>query len=259
MGSIFITGNSNGLGLGLARYYLARGDLVYGLSRSDCPLHNPGLHQRTHDLGDFDGLPAVLDDLLPDSLDLAILNAGVLGEIQDLADTPMARAREVMDINLWANKAIIDYLVHRPVTSRQLILVSSGASVNGNRGWGAYSLSKAALNMMARLYAHEMPSTHVTAYAPGIIHTSVPRHPSCDIQSLPPPAVQGALCRKWPALFKERNAAMAAEARSLRASQEAVIRCVMPLGKGSPLPARQALRLTTSCLAERYRMGDEVH
>jgi len=171
MASIFITGNSNGLGLGLARYYLAQGDQVYGLSRSACPLQNPQLRQRAQDLKDFDGLPAALDDLLPGSLDLAVLNAGVLGEIQDLADTPLAQAREVMDINLWANKAIIDYLIQRPVETGQLILVSSGASVNGNRGWGAYSLSKAALNMMAKLYAQEMPATHVTAYAPGIIHT----------------------------------------------------------------------------------------
>jgi len=34
---------------------------------------------------------------------------------------------------------------------------------------------------------------------------------------------------------------MAAEARSLRASQEAVIRGVMPLGKGSAIPCEASL------------------
>jgi len=43
--------------------------------------------------------------------------------------------------------------------------------------------------------------------------------------------VQGALRSEWLALYQERNAAMAAQARSLRASQEAVIRGVMPLAE----------------------------
>jgi len=71
--------------------------------------------------------------------------------------------------------------------------------------------------------------------------SSVPRHQSCNIQSAPLPAVQGALRSEWPALYKERNAAMAAEARSLRASQEAVIRGVMPLGKGWAIPCEACL------------------
>ena len=70
----------------------------------------------------------------------------------------------------------------------------------------------------------------------------MPRHPSCDIQSVPVPPVQGALRSEWPALYQERNAAKAA-ARSLRANQEAVIRCAMPLGKGWAIPCE------ASCLA----------
>ena len=49
---------------------------------------------------------------------------------------------------------------------------------------------------------------------------------------------------------------MAAEARALRASQEAVIRGVMPLGKSWAIPC---LRLTASRLAEHYRIGVGVH
>jgi len=53
--------------------------------------------------------------------------------------------------------------------------------------------------------------------------------------------MQDAFCSKWQALYQERNAAMAAEARSLRASQEAVIRGVMPLGKGWTIPCEASL------------------
>jgi len=57
-------------------------------------------------------------------------------------------------------------------------------------------------------------------------------------------------------LFKGCNADVDHLARSLRASREAVVRGVAPLGKDAPLPARHALRLlcpvgaTASQLAE---------
>ncbi len=51
-------------------------------------------------------------------------------------------------------------------------------------------------------------------------------------------------------LFKGCNAVLDHLACSLRASREAVVRGVAPLGKGAPLPARRALRPTASRLAE---------
>ena len=173
MATVFITGNSNGLGLGLTRLYLDQGDIVYSLSRSDCPLQHSNLHHAIQDLSQLDDIENSLQPLLPKSLDLVILNAGILGKIQDLADTPMQDVKNIMDINLWSNKVIIDWLIKHKIKVKQLILLSSGASINGNRGWGAYSISKASINMMAKLYAHEMPDTHITAYAPGLVHTQM--------------------------------------------------------------------------------------
>jgi benzil reductase ((S)-benzoin forming) len=111
------------------------------------------------------------------------LNASILGRIRDLTDTPMEDVRQIMDINLWANKVIIDGLIRRQVALRQLILISSGSSVNGNRGWGVYSISKASLNMLAKLYAHEMPDTHITAYAPGLVHTQMQDYLCHDVDT----------------------------------------------------------------------------
>ena len=51
-------------------------------------------------------------------------------------------------------------------------------------------------------------------------------------------------------LFKGCNAVLDHLACSLRASREAVVRGVAPLGKDAPLPARRALRPTASRLAE---------
>jgi hypothetical protein len=51
-------------------------------------------------------------------------------------------------------------------------------------------------------------------------------------------------------LFKDCNAVLGHLGSSLRASREAVVRGVAPLGKDAPLPARRAWRPTASRLAE---------
>ncbi len=173
--NLLITGNSSGLGRGFTEHYLEQGWRVYGCSRRGC-LGLPGdLRDVRCDLGDFDAVPGALEQLLADAdhLDLVILNAGILGAIQPLSETTMDDLRRLMDINVWANKAVMDWLLDwdRPV--RQVIMISSGAAVLGNKGWGGYALSKAALNMLGRLYAHEFPHTHISALAPGLVDTAM--------------------------------------------------------------------------------------
>ena len=90
------------------------------------------------------------------------------GDVRTVADI-----QRIMDSNVWANKVILDWLIHSGLEVAQVIMISSGASVLGNRGWGGYALSKAALNMLAKLYAHEMPDTHIVSLAPGLIDSDM--------------------------------------------------------------------------------------
>lgn len=189
MATVFITGNSHGIGLGLTRYYLDREYTVYSISRSQCPIEHPQLHHVMHDLSQLDDIERVMLSLLPAALDLVVLNAGILGEINDLADTSMHEVHSIMNINVWANKMIVDTLIRHNFTVKQLILMSSGASINGNRGWGIYSISKASINMMAKLYAHEMPNTHITAYAPGLVHTRMQDYLCQDVDTQKFPSI----------------------------------------------------------------------
>ena len=172
---LFITGNSSGLGHALTQYYLEQDWRVHGCSRRGCEGLGGFLSDMRCDLTDFETIPVCLEDLLgaAERLDLVILNAGILGEIREISDTPLADIQRIMDINVWSNKVILDWLIHSGLDVAQIILVSSGASVLGNRGWGGYALSKAALNMLAKLYAHEMPGTHITSLAPGLIDSDM--------------------------------------------------------------------------------------
>ena len=80
-----------------------------------------------------------------------------------------------MEVNVWANKELIDTL-SAYATVKQIVGISSGAAVNGSKGWGAYSLSKSGLNMLLSVYAKELPEIHFTALAPGVIHTPMVQH-----------------------------------------------------------------------------------
>lgn len=193
--NVFITGNSSGLGLALTKALLERDAIVWGMSRRGCPLaeHNDdGIRDRKQDLGNLahleDGLERLLSDCL--RLDLVVLNAGLLGRIQPLSQTDVHDLEHQMRVNAWANKVILDWLIERQLPVDQVVAISSGAAVNMNYGWGGYSLSKAALNNLISLYAPEMPETHLTALAPGLVDTGMQDYLCGEIDSDEFPSVQ---------------------------------------------------------------------
>lgn len=175
--NVLITGVSSGIGFGLAEEYLNRGWNVYGCSRrtpEDIANHEHFTFS-TADFLDDSQFPNAINELLADvtQIDIAVLNAGILGEFGDLNGTPLDDIQTVMQVNVWANKTILDVLFNSGKPIHQIVTMSSGASVNGNRGWNGYGLSKATLNMLTKLYAAEQPGTHFCAFAPGLVDTAM--------------------------------------------------------------------------------------
>lgn len=174
--TIYITGVSSGLGYGLAKVYLEQGAMVYGCSRRKPEdLVSQGLQFQKIDLTDAVAGDKLLDEQIRDVnyFDIVVLNAAKLGKIRDLRDTPLTDLRETMEINVWANKWVLDALFSSERKVSQVVAISTGASQSGSRGWNGYSLSKAALNMLIRLYAGECPETHFTSLAPGLVDTAM--------------------------------------------------------------------------------------
>lgn len=175
--SVLITGVSSGIGHGLATVYLQRGWRVLGISRrrpDDLTSHE-NMRFCSADVAEAPAVREAIRELLDGAtrLDLAILNAGILGHFGDMAETPLDDLRHTMEVNLWANKVILDCLFASLSQLPQVVTISSGAAVNGNRGWSGYSISKAALNMLTRLYARECPQTHFCALAPGLVDSAL--------------------------------------------------------------------------------------
>ena len=178
MKNILITGVSSGLGEALVDAYLHNGDTVYAIGQTLPNKFNkhPHFFFFPYDLSGTFMLQATLKEFInKHSFDIVILNAGVLGDIQTLCKTDLSAIQKVMDINVWANKELIDTL-QKHAFVKQIVGISSGAAVNGSKGWGAYSLSKSALNMLLKVYAKELPEIHFTALAPGIIKTPMTDH-----------------------------------------------------------------------------------
>lgn len=180
-GNVLITGVSRGLGHGLAKYYLNQGYQVYALNRNqpeDLSQHDH-FHFVSVDFAQASDTEQLFEQAVKQLLasvkqiDLVVLNAGILNTIKDLADTSMAEVQQVMQINVWANKILIDILCRSNCQIKQVVAISSGASQSGTRGWNAYALSKASLNMLIGLYSQEFTETHFSALAPGLVDTKM--------------------------------------------------------------------------------------
>ena len=175
MKNVFITGIGSGFGKALAEYYLNNGYRVIALSRHlpEEFKNNPNLKFVYCDLEALETVYKATAEALKGirELEIAWLNAGLLTELKDIHDTPIYEMERMMDVNVWANKIILDTFIDLQIDIPTIIAISSGASVNGNRGWHGYSISKAALNMLIKLYSREMEKTKLIALAPGLILT----------------------------------------------------------------------------------------
>ena len=126
-------------------------------------------------------------------LDALLGNAGVLGTLTPLAQLGPKVFQEVMEVNVTANWRLIrsmDPLLRQSDAGR-VLFVSSGAARKHTPYWGAYAVSKAALEMLALTYAAECVSTNikVNLLNPGPMRTAMRAKamPGEDPATLPSP------------------------------------------------------------------------
>ncbi len=174
---ILITGTSSGIGHGLAKEFVGRGDEVWGISRREPDEldQNDNYHHLQQDLTEYDRVRQTVPDFIKNvqRFDLFILNAGVLGEIAWMSEVGVDEMKRVMEINVWANKVLLDLLFKQVKEIKQVIGMSTKASLRSSPGWGPYSVSKAGLNMLLNVYSKEYPDTHFNAFAPGLVDSEI--------------------------------------------------------------------------------------
>ena len=199
-----LTGASRGIGaataLALARagaHVVAVARTIGGLEELDDAIRAVGGTATLVplDLTDTDGIIRLAAALLQryQRLDVLIGNAGLVGPSSPLDHVQPKDWEEVMAVNVTANWHLIramDALLRRSDAGRA-VFISSGAAHNMRAYRGPYSVSKAALEALARTYAAETISTavRVNLVNPGPTRTRMRAQvmPGEDPMTLPPP------------------------------------------------------------------------
>jgi NAD(P)-dependent dehydrogenase (short-subunit alcohol dehydrogenase family) len=97
-------------------------------------------------------------------LDILVGNAAILGRLSPLPHIPSEHWDQVMTVNVTANWRLIrtlDPLLRRSDAGR-VIFVTSGVAQSARAYWAPYSVSKAALECLAKTYAHETSDSAIT-------------------------------------------------------------------------------------------------
>jgi NAD(P)-dependent dehydrogenase (short-subunit alcohol dehydrogenase family) len=200
-----VTGASRGIGAAVAKRFAAEGAQVIlaartvgGLEETDDAIRQAGGKPATLvplNLRDFDKIDALGAQIHQrfGKLDILVGNAGVLGELAPLPHLSPKKWQEAMDVNVTANWRLIrsmDALLRASDAGRAMF-VTSGLARTPLAYWGAYAASKAALEMLVRVYAAETEKTpvRVNLIDPGEVRTHMHAQamPGFDEMRLPPP------------------------------------------------------------------------
>jgi NAD(P)-dependent dehydrogenase (short-subunit alcohol dehydrogenase family) len=199
-----VTGASRGIGqataLGLARagaHVVALARTVGALEELDDAIRAAGGTATLVplDLKDTPGilrLAAALNERYQ-RLDVLIGNAGILGPLSPLGHVEPKAWDDVMAINVAANWHLIRALdpLLRAAPAGRVVFVTSGITAHPRAYWGPYTISKAALEALARTYAAETVSTRVRVnlFSPGPTRTRMraAAMPGEDPMTLKPP------------------------------------------------------------------------
>ncbi len=172
-----ITGASRGIGAAVAKRYAGEGASIIAVGRTV-----GALEELDDKIRDISGKPATLVpmDITDTSkinqmgsviyerygrLDILVGNAGILGTLSPLSHIKPDVWQKVLAVNLTANWSLLkamDPLLQASAAGRALF-VTSTVGAQARAYWGAYAVSKSALEMMTRIYAEEVSKTSVRA------------------------------------------------------------------------------------------------
>lgn len=183
-----VTGASRGIGRAAAIALGAQGAHVIcvartvgGLEETDDEIRKAGGSATLVPLNlrEFDALDRLGASIFErwGKLDAFLGNAGVLGALTPLTHLDPKVWTEAMDVNVTANWRLIrslDPLLRKSDAGRALF-VTTGAARKHTPFWGAYAVTKAALESLVLTYANECATTNVKVnlFSPGPLRTAM--------------------------------------------------------------------------------------
>tara|TARA_E500000305_G_scaffold110031_1_gene116687 strand:+ start:674 stop:1378 length:705 start_codon:yes stop_codon:yes gene_type:complete len=199
-----ITGASRGIGAAVARAFAREGAHVVLVARTVGALEELDDEIRAAggsaslvpmDLTDYpaiDRLGAALHERYG-KIDILVANGGMLGNLTPVHHYDPKLWEQVIATNLTANQRLVRSLdpLLRQSDAGRAIFVTADAAHGEKPFWGAYAVSKAALEAMVRSYAAENAKSTIKANLlnPGATRTKlrVTAYPGEDQASVKPP------------------------------------------------------------------------
>ena len=197
---IVVTGASSGIGRALARAYADAGALVWAVGRDSAALAatvegRSGIHALSADLTTDAGRRAVATavDHAGGALDAVVHGAGILGPVGvSLVDYPEASWREVFEVNLHALHLLHQHLAAALEAGVAPVVIALTSTVGRvpRPQWGAYAVSKHAVEGWVALLSVEWPQGRVYSVNPGGTRTPMRAAavPAEDPATVPAPA-----------------------------------------------------------------------
>jgi NAD(P)-dependent dehydrogenase (short-subunit alcohol dehydrogenase family) len=199
-----VTGASRGIGAALALQLAQAGAHVVAVARTVGGLEELDDQIRAAggtatlvplDMKDSDGIARLALSLNEryGRLDVLVGNAGIGGPSSPLWDVEPKAWDDVIAVNVTSNWQLlrcVDPLLKRAPAGR-VVFITSGTAHNARAYRGPYSVSKAAVEVMARTYANEIATTNVriNLFSPNPTRTRMRATimPGEDPMSLPTP------------------------------------------------------------------------
>lgn len=184
--SVLITGGNRGIGLAIAKEFLANGDKVAVTYRSEAALPEGilGVKADVTDSGSLDQAFRTVEEV-HGPVEVLVPNAGIT------KDTLLMRMSEddftsVLDANLTGAFRVIQRASKGMMKMRKgrVVLISSPSGIYGVAGQVNYSASKAGMIGMARSITRELGSRGITANVvmPGVVLTDMFKEVAEDVQ-----------------------------------------------------------------------------
>lgn len=206
--NILITGAGDGIGRACARSFAQHGARLILLSRSqeklealydeleaefpgNCTIHP--LDFASAGTADYQLLSQSIDEQFQ-RLDGVLHNAAVLGARSPIEHYPESVWREAMEVNVYAafclTKALLPALARS--ADARLLFTSSSVGRKGRAYWGAYAVTKFAVEGLMQTLADELENTsaiRVNSLNPGGTRTAMRQaaYPAEDPQTQPAP------------------------------------------------------------------------